>query len=180
MAPLLPSVGVNGRASTRFLPCTQTATTSYVPCHYFDPFTPSSHAAHLIKLLERTLANFAPFAAAAQQQHWPGVDLYETAKEGDSSKQGPCTVELLGTRDGRTLESTRRGRRGPTWASDSPASACTSPGPLTVSSTPGLPVRKPAAAAAYPAACSFLQAMNRMPQACTAEASWVTGMPTTP
>jgi hypothetical protein len=39
------------------------------------------------------------------------------------------------------------------------------PGPLTVSRTPGTPRRKPAAAAAYPAACSLRQEMKRMPQA---------------
>lgn len=35
-----------------------------------------------------------------------------------------------------------------TWALLSPAMPCTTPGPDTVSSTPGVPVRKPAAAAA--------------------------------
>ena len=53
-----------------------------------------------------------------------------------------------------------------TEAWDSPAMPCTAPGPDTVSSTPGTPVRKPQAAAAYPAACSFLKPMKRMPAAC--------------
>ena len=54
-----------------------------------------------------------------------------------------------------------------TEAWDSPAMPCTAPGPDTVSSTPGTPVRKPQAAAAYPAACSFLKPMKRMPAACS-------------
>ena len=54
-----------------------------------------------------------------------------------------------------------------TEAWDSPAIPCTAPGPDTVSSTPGTPVRKPQAAAAYPAACSFLNPMKRMPAACS-------------
>jgi len=61
-----------------------------------------------------------------------------------------------------------------------PASPCTTPGPDTVSSTPGTPVRNPAAEAAYPAACSLRQLMKRMPQAWAADASCVTGMPMTP
>ena len=39
------------------------------------------------------------------------------------------------------------------WAWERPAMPCTAPGPDTVSSTPGTPVRNPEAAAAYPAAC---------------------------
>lgn len=43
---------------------------------------------------------------------------------------------------------------------------CTAPGPETVSRTAGMPVRNPAAAAAYPAACSFRKPMYRIPTAC--------------
>jgi hypothetical protein len=50
------------------------------------------------------------------------------------------------------------------WAR--PGSPCSTPGPLTVSSAAGVPVRKPAAAAAYPAACSLRKLMKRMPAAC--------------
>lgn len=35
-----------------------------------------------------------------------------------------------------------------TWAWERPAMPCTAPGPDTVNSTPGTPVKKPAAAAA--------------------------------
>ena len=54
-----------------------------------------------------------------------------------------------------------------------PAMPCTAPGPDTVSSTPGTPVRKPDAAAAYPAACSLRKAMKRMPAACTSKRRWL-------
>ncbi len=47
-----------------------------------------------------------------------------------------------------------------------PGRPCSTPGPDTVNSAAGVPVRKPAAAAAYPAACSLRKLMKRMPAAC--------------
>ena len=46
-----------------------------------------------------------------------------------------------------------------------PAIPWTAPGPETVSRAAGMPVRNPAAAAAYPAACSLRNPMKRMPAA---------------
>ena len=54
------------------------------------------------------------------------------------------------------------------------------PGADTVRQMPGLPVRKPAAAAALPACCSWRNEMTRSPSACIFRVRSVIGMPGSP
>ena len=115
-----------------------------------DKGSPLKHGEVEVGGEEHGFARTAPFASCSLRSCFPNHPPTWMSGASNSS------THLNGHKCRPTLNEHKSDFRPPTWMSGqqlmaawlSPATPCTAPGPETVSSTAGTPVRKPAAAAA--------------------------------